>query len=195
VPDGGLAARSDFQENLGIIERLSDDCPTTRTGLNAAPVREVLHSLMLGALVEGKRFNHVRWVMDAPTFATLIGQEPIMAWHEAAVEKRPQYLFKLKQTNNVRRVIAWVTWSQWAGALSVRCPQFAQTNVRLQAGARNGGSSSRARSSRSISRRRICSGRRPMMERRCMSPCWSRRKRRWNKWHYSTRNGPRQIHR
>jgi hypothetical protein len=36
-------------------------------------VREMRHSFRLGALVEGKRFSHVRWVMDDPAMATLMG--------------------------------------------------------------------------------------------------------------------------
>jgi hypothetical protein len=40
-------------------------------------VREVLHSFLLGALVEGKRFCHVRWVMDDPAVATLMGMERV----------------------------------------------------------------------------------------------------------------------
>ena len=47
------------------------------------------------------------------------GQEAILAWHEVAGPKRPQYLFKLKLTNNVRRAIARVPWPLWAGANTV----------------------------------------------------------------------------
>ena len=36
-------------------------------------MREVLHSFLLGALVEGKRFCHVRWVMDDPAVAQRSG--------------------------------------------------------------------------------------------------------------------------
>jgi hypothetical protein len=73
TPCGGLAAWSGFLKHLGIIERLAEHCPVLRTSPNAAPVREVLHSFLLGALVEGKRFCHVRWVMDDPAVATLMG--------------------------------------------------------------------------------------------------------------------------
>jgi hypothetical protein len=261
TPYGGLAAWSGFLKHLGIIERFADQCPVARTSPNAAPVREVLPSFLLGALVEGKRFCHVRWVREDPAVATLMGmdrvrgedalprlakgldreslrqwtnrpqtelyaalperfiadwdstvnpryghpedaavgynphkrgrkshhplicvaartrlclhlewrpgdtvsatdwqpameklwshptirerlwlnrgdvgfgQEAIMAWHEAAGEKRPQYLFKLKLTNNVRRAIARVPWPLWAGASTVGCQQFAETTVRLQ---------------------------------------------------------------
>jgi hypothetical protein len=265
TPYGGLAAWSGFLKRLCIIERLADHCPVTRTSPNGAPVREVLHSFLLGALVEGKRFCPVRWVMDDPAVATLVGlervrgedalprlgkeldrenlrpwlhrpqtelyaalsdrfiadwdstvntryghqedgavgynphqrgrkshpplicvaartrlclhlewwpgdtvsatdwqpameklwsnstirerlwlnrgdvgfgQETIMAWHEAAGEKRLQYLFKLKLTNNVRRAIARVPWPVWEGANTVGCQQFAETTVRLQSWSR-----------------------------------------------------------
>jgi hypothetical protein len=66
-----LAAWSGFIKYLGIIECLADHCPVPRTRPNAAPVREVLHSFLLGALVAGKHFCHVRWVMDDPAVGTL----------------------------------------------------------------------------------------------------------------------------
>ena len=61
-----------FLKHLGIIERLAGHCPVVCTSPNAAPVREVLHSFLLGALVEGKRFCHVCWVMDDPAVADLL---------------------------------------------------------------------------------------------------------------------------
>jgi hypothetical protein len=60
------------------------------------------------------------------------GQEAIMAWHEAAGEQRPKYLFKLKLTTNVRRAIARVPWPLWEGAPTVGCQQITETTVRLQ---------------------------------------------------------------
>jgi hypothetical protein len=261
TPYGGLAAWSGFLKHLGIIERLAEHCPVPRTSPNAAPVREVLHSFLLGVLVEGKRFCHVRWVMNDPAVATLLGlervrgedalprlgkgldreslrqwlhepqtelyralpdrfigdwdatvhtryghqedavlgynphkrgrkshhplvcvaartrlclhlawrpgdtvsatdwqpameklwshppirerlwlnrgdvgfgQESILAWHETAGQKRPQYLFKLKLTNNVRRAIARIPLPQWQGAPTAGCQQFAETTVQLQ---------------------------------------------------------------
>ena len=77
TPYGGLAAWSGFLKHLGVIERLADRCPVVRTSPNAAPVREVLHSFLLGALVEGKRFGPVRWVMGDPAVATLMGMERV----------------------------------------------------------------------------------------------------------------------
>jgi len=77
TPSGGLAAWSGFLKHLGIIERLAEHYPVARTSPNAAPVREVLHRFLLGALVEGRRFCHVRWVMDDPAVATLMGLERV----------------------------------------------------------------------------------------------------------------------
>ena len=73
TPYGGLAAWSSFLKHLGIMERMAATCPVRRTSPNAAPVSEVLHSFQLSALVEGKRFCHVRWLMDDPAVATLMG--------------------------------------------------------------------------------------------------------------------------
>lgn len=257
---GGLVAWSAFLKHLGIIERLAQRCPVSRTSPNAAPVREVLHSFALCALVEGKRFSHVRWLTDDPALATVMnldrvrgedalprlakgmsvepmrewmqqpqtelyaalperfiadwdstvntryghqedaalgynphkrgrkshhplicvaartrlclhlewrpgdtvsatdwqpamaklwshptlrerlwlnrgdsgfGQEAVMAWHEQAGEPRPQYLFKLRLTSNVRRAIAKVPWPLWAGAPTLGCQQIAETTVKL----------------------------------------------------------------
>ncbi len=69
---GGLVAWSGFLKHLGIIERFAERCPVARTSPNAAPVREVLHSFVLSALVEGKRFCHVRWLTDDPAIATIM---------------------------------------------------------------------------------------------------------------------------
>ena len=77
TPYGGLAAWSGFLKHLGLIERLADHCPVVRTSPNAAPVREVLHSFLLAALVEGKRFCHVRWLLDDPAVATLMGMDRV----------------------------------------------------------------------------------------------------------------------
>jgi hypothetical protein len=74
---GGLVAWSSFLKHLGIIERFAEGCPLTRTSPNAAPVREVVHSFALSALVEGKRFCHVRWLTDDPAIATIMDMERV----------------------------------------------------------------------------------------------------------------------
>ena len=77
TPYGGLAAWSSFLKHLGLMERLAEACPVARTSPNAAPVREILHSFQLAALVEGRRFCHVRWLMDDPAVPTLLGMERV----------------------------------------------------------------------------------------------------------------------
>ncbi len=58
------------------------------------------------------------------------GHERIMAWHEAAPQPRPHYLFKLRLTANLRRALAALPESAWQGppqrgvfqvALRMRC--------------------------------------------------------------------------
>lgn len=86
---GGLVAWSAFLKHLGLIERLADHCPVVRTRPNAAPVRQVAHSFALSALVEGKRFCHVRWLADDPARATIMnmkrvrGEDPSHGWPKA----------------------------------------------------------------------------------------------------------------
>lgn len=77
TPYGGLAAWSGFLKHLGIIERLAAQCPVVRPSPNAAPGREILHSFQLSALVEGRRFCHVRWLHDDPAVATMMGLERV----------------------------------------------------------------------------------------------------------------------
>ena len=74
---GGLVAWSGFLKHLGLIERFAEHCPVARTSPNAAPVREVVHSFALSALVEGKRFCHVRWLTDDPAIATIMNMERV----------------------------------------------------------------------------------------------------------------------
>jgi IS4 transposase len=77
TPYGGLVAWSAFLRHLGIVERLAEQCPVPRASPNAAPVREVIQSFQLAALVEGKRFCHVRWLQDDPAVARLLGLERV----------------------------------------------------------------------------------------------------------------------
>lgn len=60
------------------------------------------------------------------------GQEKIMAWHEEKPELRPNYLFKLKLTKNVRRAIAKIHWPDWQGSPTEGFPQMAETTLKLQ---------------------------------------------------------------
>ena len=60
------------------------------------------------------------------------GQEKIMAWHEVEL-KRPQYLFKLKLTKNVKRAIAQIEWPErLASENRVEIEQIAELELKLQ---------------------------------------------------------------
>jgi hypothetical protein len=74
---GGLVAWSGFLKHTGLVERFAGRCPVVRTSPNAAPVREVVHSFMLSALVEGRRFSHVRWLSDDPAIATIMNMDRV----------------------------------------------------------------------------------------------------------------------
>jgi Transposase DDE domain group 1 len=74
---GGLVAWSSFLKHTGLVERFAGCCPVMHTSPNAAPVREVVHSFMLSALVEGKRFSHVRWLSDDPALATIMNMSRV----------------------------------------------------------------------------------------------------------------------
>lgn len=79
TPYGGLAAWSAFVNHLGTLDRLAENYPQTRTSHNAAPVREIIHSFSLTALVEGKRFSHVGWLIDDPGIAAVMGMKRVRA--------------------------------------------------------------------------------------------------------------------
>jgi len=260
TPYGGLAAWSAFLNRMGTLERLAERCPVERTSPNAAPVREVLHSFAVTALIEGRRFRHVGWVQDDAGVAAVLGltrvrgedalprlvkelppevarqwlataetelyralperfigdwdstvttrygqqegaevgynpfkrgrpshhplvcvaagtrlclhmqwrpgkavsatgwqaamerlweqaeirprlwlnrgdagfgQEAICAWHEAEGQARPQYLFKLRLTRNVRRAIAQIPPAAWRGSPTLGTEQVAEIQLQL----------------------------------------------------------------
>lgn len=59
------------------------------------------------------------------------GQEPVCAWHEAAGQERPKFLFKLRLTRNVRRAIAQVPPEAWKGCPTLGTEQVAETTLQL----------------------------------------------------------------
>ena len=74
------------------------------------PVREVLHSFLLSALVEGKRFCHVRWLMDDPAVATLMGMNQVRgedALPRLARELDPASLREWMQRPQTELYAAW----------------------------------------------------------------------------------------
>ena len=77
TPYGGLAAWSAFVGRMGTVDRLAERCPVERTSPNAAPVREILHSFSVTALIEGRRFRHVGWVQEDAGVAAVLGLERV----------------------------------------------------------------------------------------------------------------------
>jgi len=77
TPYGGLAAWSAFNQHLGTLDRLAESYPLERTSPNAAPVREIVHSFVLTALAEGKRFSHVHWLSDDAGVAAVMGMKHV----------------------------------------------------------------------------------------------------------------------
>jgi hypothetical protein len=61
---GGFAAFASFLNRSGIIERLVQTCPLSRTSNNATPVRDIIVSFLLTCIVEGRRFRHVRFIQN-----------------------------------------------------------------------------------------------------------------------------------
>lgn len=59
------------------------------------------------------------------------GQEKIMAWHEGREKKRPKYLFKLKQTANVKRAIAKIKWPEKLYDNEYGIEQYAESRVKI----------------------------------------------------------------
>ena len=59
------------------------------------------------------------------------GQEKIIAWHEDKDQARPNYLFKLKLTKNVKRAIQRVDWPDWQGSPTEGMQQVAEIKLKL----------------------------------------------------------------
>jgi len=62
--NGGFAAFASFLNRSGIIEKLVQTCPLSRTSNNATPVRDLIISFLLTCIVEGRRFRHVRFIQN-----------------------------------------------------------------------------------------------------------------------------------
>ena len=58
-------------------------------------------------------------------------QEKIMALHEEAGKARPHFLFKLRLSKNVKRVLARIPWPMWEGQPTVGMEQIAEAVVQL----------------------------------------------------------------
>jgi hypothetical protein len=78
TPYGGLVPWAAFTRHTGIVERLAATCPVTRTSPNAKPVHDILHSFLLTALVDGRRFAHVERLREDPTVTELFGLQSVV---------------------------------------------------------------------------------------------------------------------
>jgi hypothetical protein len=78
TPFGGLVPWAAFQKKSGILDRLAETCPVTRTSPNAAPVYDVLASFVLTALCDGSRFVHVDRLRHDPALPELLGMEGVV---------------------------------------------------------------------------------------------------------------------
>jgi len=57
--------------------------------------------------------------------------EKFLFWHESVVERRPNYLFKLKKTSRVKEALMKVRQDQWDGAQSFGALQVASCGLEL----------------------------------------------------------------
>lgn len=73
TPYGGLAPFAAFLKKLGFVDELVRTCPVTRTSGNAAPVRDIVVSLILLNICDGRRFAHVHRLREDPAVAELFG--------------------------------------------------------------------------------------------------------------------------
>jgi hypothetical protein len=78
TPYGGLVPWAAFTRHTGIVERLTATCPVRRTSPNAKPVHDILHSFLLTALVDGRRFSHVERLREDPTVTELFGLRSVV---------------------------------------------------------------------------------------------------------------------
>jgi hypothetical protein len=79
TPFGGLVPWAAFQKHTGLLEALADTCPVARTSPNAAPVYDVLTSLALTVLCDGRRFAHVQRLREDPTLNELFGLQSVVS--------------------------------------------------------------------------------------------------------------------
>jgi len=73
TPYGGLVAFAAFLKRMGVVETLAGACPAKRTSPNAKPVGDIMHSFMLTALADGRRFAHVERLREDPALCEVFG--------------------------------------------------------------------------------------------------------------------------
>ena len=79
TPYGGLVPWAAFAKHTCVFEQLAASCPVVRTSPNASPIYDVLHSFVLTALTDGRRFAHVQRLREDPSIATLFGVESVVS--------------------------------------------------------------------------------------------------------------------
>jgi hypothetical protein len=75
TPYAGLVPFAAFLKHMGTVETLAATFPVKRTSPNAKPVADIVHSFMLTALADGRRFTHVERLREDPTLNELFGME------------------------------------------------------------------------------------------------------------------------
>lgn len=73
TPYGGLVPFAAFVKKLGFVDELVRTCPVERTSPNAAPVRDIVVSLILLNICDGRRFAHVDRLREDPAIAEIFG--------------------------------------------------------------------------------------------------------------------------
>lgn len=79
TPYGGLVPFASFLKKTGILESLSSSCPVERISPNASSVYDILCSLMLTSLCDGKRFDHVNRLRYDPVLPGLFGMNKVVS--------------------------------------------------------------------------------------------------------------------
>ena len=75
TPYGGLVPFAAFLKHMGTVETLAATFPVERTSPNARPVADIVHSFMLTAIAEGRRFAHVERLREDPAMSELFGMK------------------------------------------------------------------------------------------------------------------------
>jgi len=73
TPCGGLIAFASFVNQIGALDDLIDRISVNRTSPNALPIRDIIVSLMLTILLDGKRYNDVRFIQGDSVLGEAFG--------------------------------------------------------------------------------------------------------------------------
>lgn len=78
TPYGGLVPFAAFLRHMGTVETLAATFPVERTSPNAKPVADIVHSFMLTAIADGRRFAHVERLREDPALNELFGMKSMV---------------------------------------------------------------------------------------------------------------------